>query len=175
MEIEAVSQKLMEFPDRVLDRGTPITDNRVEAFEHAIGFTLTDEFKFLVKRHNPASVSGTGIFGFGQEFGGSAFEKMYTMVTATYQDFIPKTVVPFSPDGAGNYYCLDLSRRQGETCPVVFYQLNFLYENLEDIETCHPSFAAWVSDVMIGWNQELPDEKKGSIWNSIKSLFKKKG
>jgi hypothetical protein len=67
---------------------------------------------------------------------------------------MPKYFLPFSPDGYGNHYCLDFSRIKNEICPIVFWQHDFKYENLTEVETCNNSFVDWVNEVLIEWTLE---------------------
>lgn len=67
---------------------------------------------------------------------------------------MPLEFLPFSSDGRGNHYCLDLSRLKGGSCPVIFWQWDFQYPNIEAVETCNESFYDWLDEVMIGWTLE---------------------
>lgn len=65
---------------------------------------------------------------------------------------LPPHLVPFSPDGWGNHYCLDTARWKGSECPVVFWD----HERSPDQapETTHDSFLEWLADVL----EECGDE-----------------
>lgn len=152
MSIQDSYQNLLQFEDDRLELGQAITDDRLEQFEKKLGYTLTSEFKYLMRKHNGFSVSGCEVYGIGDEFNNRSLDKMYDLISPSYQDFIPKSVVPFSPDGAGNYYCLDLSRSNGDTCPIVFYQTHYEYQDLNDLETCNHNLEEWIDEVMIEWN-----------------------
>lgn len=152
MSIQESYQNLLKFDEILLNLGKPISDDRLEKFEQKIGHDLTAEFKYIMKKHNGLSVSGCDIYGIGEEFKNGSLDKMYDLISKYYQDFIPKSFIPFSPDGAGNYYCLDLSRSSGDICPIVFYQSNYEYADLTDVETCNNSLEDWINEVMIEWN-----------------------
>lgn len=177
MKIIETYQKVLEFKNKGLDEGKAITDLRVENFESKCNVTLTDEFKFLIKKHNNISIYGVEIYGFGEEFGGSSFEKMYALLNSYEWPFHSIKYIPFSPDGMGNYYCLDLNRGDKEKCPIIFYQIGYKYKSVEEIETCNESFADWVEEILIGYNidnlQEEDDDDGLSIWETIKNIFKK--
>jgi cell wall assembly regulator SMI1 len=68
---------------------------------------------------------------------------------------MPHHFLPFSNDGRGNHYCLDLSRLTGQSCPVVFWQWNYDYASLEEVEACNDNFVSWVKEVMIDWTLEM--------------------
>jgi hypothetical protein len=65
-----------------------------------------------------------------------------------------RQLLPFSPDGAGNHYCLNLSKLQNGLAPVVFWQHDAQYNNEDELETCNPNFYEWVKEVMIDWTCE---------------------
>jgi hypothetical protein len=68
---------------------------------------------------------------------------------------MPNFFFPFSPDGQGNHYCLDLSKIQDNICPVVFWQWDFEYDDIEDVEVCNTNFADWIDEVMVKWTLKI--------------------
>lgn len=68
---------------------------------------------------------------------------------------LPHHLVPFSPDGWGNLYCLDTSQMQEGECPVVFWNHD-LDEDQQPQQT-HRTFVDWLEE-MIRWQQELDAE-----------------
>lgn len=59
---------------------------------------------------------------------------------------LPPHLVPFSPDGWGNHYCLDTTQlREGE-CPVVFWNHEAAADQTP--ERTHRSFTAWLAEVL---------------------------
>ena len=59
---------------------------------------------------------------------------------------LPLTLIPVSPDGWGNYYCLDTARLQNEECPIAFW--NHELGKHQVVQTTHDSFAHWLSDLI---------------------------
>jgi hypothetical protein len=177
MKITEIYQKVLEFKDKGLDEGKPIVDQRIEEFENKFNIILTDEYKFLIQKHNNISIGGVEIYGIGEEYKGSSFEYMYKLINEHTWPYFSSNYIPFSSDGAGNYYCLDLTRSNKETCPIIFYQIGYNYSSIEDIETCNENFAEWLEEVMIGYNIDNLEEDFDddlSIWDTIKNIFKKK-
>ncbi len=175
MSIETTYQTLIKFDDTLLTLEEPIIDNRLEAFETKNSIKLTNEFKFMLKRHNGFSLSGTEVYGIGKEYGAKSLDILYDNEHSNFPDFITKDIIPFSPDGAGNHYCLDLTKSTIETCPIIFYQHDFEYKDINDIETCNNSFAEWIDDVMISWTLEdynYNGSSKASLLYKLKQLFK---
>jgi cell wall assembly regulator SMI1 len=158
-----------------LTLGEPIHDNRLNLFEDKYGIKLTTEFKFMLQRHNGFSLSGTEVNGLGNELRAQSLDRLYEQVQSNYQKFMPKEIIPFSADGAGNYYCLDLTRSVNEICPIIFYQHDYEYNDINDIETCNSNFAEWIDEVMITWTLEQYDyngASKTGILYKLKKLFK---
>lgn len=152
---EAVASELLQFSKEVLELGNPITDDRLELFEQKIGYDLPLDFKYFLKRFNRFSLRGTEVMGIGDEFKESSLEKVYNFEHVEVGNKMPAQFLPFSNDGSGNHYCLDLSRiSELKTCPIIFWQWDFEYESIDDVETCNENFYEWIKEVMIEWTLE---------------------
>jgi cell wall assembly regulator SMI1 len=149
-----IYSELLKFSNSILNLENPITDNRIEEFEKEIEYKLPNDYKYFIKNHNGFSLSGTEVYGIGVEFKDSSMIKIYDFEHNGIQNPMPKYFLPFSPDGYGNHYCIDLSRIENEICPIVFWQHDYSYEMITDVETCNMSFAEWINEVMIEWTLE---------------------
>ena len=65
-------------------------------------------------------------------------------------------LVPFSPDGQGNFYCFNTKNLtdNGDSCPIVFWVSNYIYSKDDQPEIVNNSFVDWVNEVVIGWTLE---------------------
>jgi cell wall assembly regulator SMI1 len=149
-----VLEKIHQFSSDLLDLGEPITDNKLSEFEHQIGFQLPLDFSYILTKHNYISLAGTEVLGIGSEFREESLDKVYLFEHNWVGNPMPKEFLPFSPDGRGNHYCLDLSRMKNSLCPVVFWQHDYTYSKKEEVETCNENFIDWVEEVMIEWALE---------------------
>lgn len=161
-QCETALGKLHAFSDDMLQLGEPITDNRLVEFEAHIGFKLPVDFKYILTQHNSFSLSGTAVLGIGEQFKGSSLEKVYHVEQEEVGNPMFKEYLPFSPDGRGNHYCLDLSRLENHVCPIVFWQHDVLYSDKSEVETCNDNFIAWMDEVMIGWAIEEMNQNDSS-------------
>jgi hypothetical protein len=148
---ERVISELYKFSENILEIGKRIEDDRLELFEKSIKFNLSSDYKYLIKKHNRFSLYGTLIYGIDEDLRGSSLDKVYNFEHYEVSNKMPSFFVPFSPDGRGNHYCLDLSRLVNEVSPIVFWQWNCVYENIEDVETCNNNFLDWVQESVIDW------------------------
>jgi cell wall assembly regulator SMI1 len=148
---ELVLTELSKFDDDSLHLGPPILDNRLEAFERQIGLLLPFDFKYLLKKHNGIGLSGTEVYGIDKELRGSSLDEVYHFEHDLVDNEMPVHYLPFSPDGFGNHYCLDLSKIVNGVSPVIFWQHDYFYKNLAEVEVCNNSFTEWMDEVMIGW------------------------
>jgi hypothetical protein len=153
--LEHVVSEFNKFSSELIDLGSSIEDNRVELFEKNNSLLLPIDFKKIIKMYNGFSLSGTQVYGIGEEFRGSSLEAVYNFEHFAVNNQMSKHFVPFSPDGRGNHYCLDLSRLLSDnSCPIVFWQSSFIYNSLNEVETCNDNFIEWVQEVMIDWTLE---------------------
>jgi cell wall assembly regulator SMI1 len=148
-------EELYKFSSEILLLGENILDSRIEDFEKIIGLKLPEDFKYIIKKHNGITLAGTEFYGLSSKFEGNSLDKIYTFEHSEVENPMPNFFFPFSPDGQGNHYCLDLSKIQDNICPVVFWQWDFEYDDIEDVEVCNTSFVDWIDEVMIEWTIKI--------------------
>lgn len=156
--IEKCNQTLKElykFSSEILYLEKEILDARIEDLEKEIGYKLPEDFKYVIKKHNGITLAGTEIYGLSSELKGCSLDMVYKFEHFEVNSPMPKNFFPFSPDGQGNHYCFDLSKIKDSICPVVFWQWDFEYENIEDVEICNDNFIDWVDEVMIEWTLQI--------------------
>lgn len=149
-----IIEELMKFSSDILSLGHPIEDNRIENFELKFGVNLPSEFKTFMKKFNGLDMMGTEVLPFDSLIENSIEGTYYYEHNKTIQPQ-SKELVTFSPDGRGNFYCLDTSKiNNNGTCPVVFFQSLYLYSENDRPEVCNETFADWVGEVVIEWTLE---------------------
>lgn len=154
-ECDFVINELLKFSDSLLELGEPIVDNRLEVFEINIEQNLSNDFKYILRKFNGFSLNGTIVNGLGSIFGDSSLDEVYNFEHFNALNKMPHCLFPFSNDGRGNYYCLDLSKYNGcGVCPIVFWQWDYHYKDMSEIEICNINFCDWIREVMIEWTLE---------------------
>ncbi len=143
-----------EAPENCLGNGATVDE--IHAVERELGVRLPESYCWFLREFG---------FTFWPEFiYGIAHGKSPGM-RVTWQAAVerarvtpplPRHLVPFSPDGWGNHYCLDTARWNGPECPVVFWD----HEQSENQapETTHGSFLEWLEDAL----EESGDEEEGA-------------
>jgi SMI1-KNR4 cell-wall len=146
-----IISKLLKFSDDILELGATIQDNRIKNFENACELILPNDFKKFITKINGFSVMGTEVYGFDKEKANS-IENIYYR---EHRDVIVpqyKHLVPFSPDGRGNFYCLDtLNQLKNGDFPIVFWVSNYYYTINDTPEIITNNFTEWVDKIVIGW------------------------
>jgi cell wall assembly regulator SMI1 len=150
-------EELYKFSSEILYLGKSIEDSRVENLEKEIGFKLSEDFKYIIKKHNGIILAGTEIYGLSSELRGKSIDEIYKFEHYEVENPMPKNFFPFSPDGQGNHYCLDLSKIENGICPVIFWQWDFEYADIEDVEICNDNFTDWIDEVIIEWTLQTYD------------------
>ncbi|MEO6980532.1 MAG: SMI1/KNR4 family protein [Mucilaginibacter sp.] len=142
--------QLQKFDASIVFLGSTINDKRLELFENEIGFELSLDFKYIIKKHNRIILHGTEIYGFDKHLRGCSLDEIYQYEhNEEVYNTMPSEFLPFSPDGRGNHYCLNLSKLINGICPVIFWQHDFVYKNLEEVEECNGDFISWIKEVLI--------------------------
>ena len=153
-DCDMLLDELTKFDGSILNLGTFINDDRIRILEKNIGFNLPLDFKYIISVHNGVSLIGTTVYGLDETFKEESLDKIYHFEHFKVVNPMPAHLFPFSPDGGGNHYCLDLSQISNDISPVVFWQWDFSYEHLNQIERCNESFTDWMQEVMIDWTLE---------------------
>jgi len=153
-ECDLLLTELYKFDRGILSLGPPIDDERLELFEKQIGFYLSLDFKYIYQKHNRIVLTGTEIYGLDKSLRGTSLDEVYRYEHFDVYNKMPTEFLPFSADGRGNHYCLNLSKLKEGVCPVVFWQYDFNYESIEDVEQCNNTFVSWIKEVMIQWTLE---------------------
>lgn len=152
--MDSLISVLRRFSEHVLGMGSSIDDDRIEEFEQYRQIVLPNDFKQFIKRVNGFELMGTEVYGFdnGEV---NAIENVYYF--EHFEVIIPQYdyLVPFSPDGRGNFYCLDTAHRaENGDCSVVFWVSNYEYSHENSPEITHHNFLEWVQEVVIDWTLE---------------------
>lgn len=152
---EQTLEKLYRFSSELLQLGEEdISDLKLEEFEKEIGCKLADDFKYILKKHNGIILAGTEVYSLSDDAEGKSLDNIFTFEHDEVENPMPKNFLPFSPDGRGNHYCLDLAGNSDGICPVVFWQHDFEYDSIDAVEICNDSFTDWIDEVMVGWTLE---------------------
>jgi cell wall assembly regulator SMI1 len=150
-ECDFVINELSQFSSGIISLGSIITDNRIDVFENQIKYELPLDFKYILKQYNGISLSGVEVYGLDLALRGSSLDEIYQFEHFKAAHKMPLFFLPFSPDGRGNHYCLNLDKKQDGQCPVVFWQWDFEYKSDDEVEECYNSFLDWIKEEMIDW------------------------
>ena len=152
-QIKAIWLELNRFSDDMVTFNDPVKEEAITQFEEEYNLMLPLDFKAFLRLSNGLTLCGSDIYGFGnREYGENLnsvyFYEHFNVVIAQF-DFL----VPFSPDGGGNFYCLDCRKisQTSESCPVVFWVSNYDYMGNDMPEVTNDSFSGFINEYIIGW------------------------
>ena len=155
-DVEAVVAELAKFAPDVCERGDPANPALVAAFERATALVLPADYRAVVAHVNGFSVMGNEVYGLRGPDESASLESVYRFEHDEVQVPQPTYLVPFSPDGGGNFYCFDTRYPSTATgsCPVVFWVSNYRYTEADPPGVVYPTFLAFVQEVIIAWPLE---------------------
>ena len=121
---EAVNE-LRKFSPRILSCHNPVDPELIERFESRFKVKLPKDYKYLLSITNGFSLMGNEVFGMtDQEYGDDLFS-VYQF--EHFEVIVPQYnyLIPFSPDGGGNFYCFDtrVETNGGSSNQIVFFLL----------------------------------------------------
>jgi hypothetical protein len=151
---DLINNTFLKFSSDLIYLGPAINDDRLELLAKQIKFEFPVDFMCMLKSHNGFSLAGTEIYGMNYQLRGSSLDEVYKFEHYSVDNKMPLEFLPFSPDGYGNHYCLDLSAMREGLCPVVFWQHDFNYDTLKDVEICNNNLIEWIDECMIEWTLE---------------------
>lgn len=152
--MEDLIVELNKFSSDIIELNRPIADNRIMQFEEQYSIILPSDFKNFISKINGFNLMGTQVYGFNKA-NPNSIENVY--YREHFEVKVPQAVeiVPFSPDGGGNFYCFDTSQKRSDgTCPVIFWVSNYLYSELDKPEIVNVNFLDWAKQVVIKWTLE---------------------
>ncbi len=136
-----------------LAKALPVDAEQVAFFEHTLGHALPNDYKQMLQVTDGFSLLGNEVCGLAGAHGLAALYHREHALVAMPQY---AQLVPFSPDGRGNFYCFDTasSTHGGQSCTVLFWASNYPYNAEDTPEITHQSFGEWLEECMIEWNPE---------------------
>lgn len=121
--INNIVNKFNLFPDDEIELYSPIEEKNILWFEDKFQLRIPQEYKEFLKYSNGLYLSGYVFLGIVQGTDRAyGLDSIYDFEHYEAGNEMPKTLLPFSPDGFGNHYCLDI--RNGN---VVFWEHDLDY------------------------------------------------
>jgi len=152
-----IINELKKFDSKVLDLNEPLTNlELIYKFEITNKVILPNDYKEFIKEINGFSLMGIEVYGVLPEDNPNSLFSIYdyehNYIKVTQYDYL----VPFSPDGGGNFYCFDTRSLNNETdiCPIVFWVSNYEYTESDQPEIVNADFLEFIQEVVIEWTLE---------------------
>lgn len=150
-EMDEVIAELSKFTSRVLDWRIPADINLIERFESEYQVNLPEDYKYLLSITNGFSLMGFEVLGIMWDR--KAHDLVDTYRIEHFEVIVPqyKHLIPFSPDGGGNFYCFDthVKTNNNASNQIVFWYSNYEYSELDPPEITHQSLADYIKNWII--------------------------
>lgn len=149
LNIDSIIQRIQDFKEEYVECFDPISDDALQLAQENIPFQLPADYIRLLQFSNGILICGDEVLGINHK----PFDliKAYKTEHEATQMRMPSHIVPFAPDGRGNYYCFDA--QQGNQ--IVFWVTNYQYSEEDKPEVVNFDFCDWFNEVMIDWCIEL--------------------
>ena len=132
------------------EKGAGASDQEIVDVERAIGVQLPNSYKAFLATFGWARIDHDPLYGVGPDV-----PRPYALVRHVISErtdcepAIPKHLVPFMNDGAGNHYCLETSYMRDGECPVVFWDHEHEDGSDQSPLQLSSSFDHWIVDRII--------------------------
>jgi hypothetical protein len=155
--MKKIFEIINSFNKDYVENYSPVEERDILKAEKFFHYKLPSEYKEFLKYSNGITIDGNEIYGIGNE------EEDIISIYSREHDYIQypmySNIIPFSPDGRGNYYCFDVNNGN----KIIFWVSNYLYTEYDTPEVVNETFKEWFQEVMIDW----------TIENNNEDLFKK--
>ena len=155
LEINSIVNHLKKFSPEVLELRSPVIESTIKNFERKYNIILPYDYKYLLSITNGFTLMGNEIYGISDNIShlsmdlSSAYEFEHNDVYIPQYDYL----IPFSPDGMGNFYCFDIRDLiDGNIlCNIVFWQSNYIYTSNNQPEITHKNLSEYINECIIEW------------------------
>ncbi|GHS88252.1 hypothetical protein FACS189487_06100 [Campylobacterota bacterium] len=155
--MEKIFEIIGSFNNDYVKNYPPVKEKNILKAEMFFKCKLPSEYIIFLKYSNGIIIDGDVIYGIGNN------EEDIINVYNREHDYVQypmfNNIIPFSPDGGGNYYCFDINNENR----IIFWQSNYPYTEQDTPEIVNETFKEWFQEVMIEW----------TIENNYDDLFKK--
>lgn len=138
--------ELHKFSSSIITFNPPVRSEDVLVFEKQFNVLLPNDYKELVQIHNGFELMGDVVLGvFSEENPRNNLNDCYAFEHFDSVSPMPKDLIPFSPDGYGNYYCFDT-----KTNSIVFWESECDYSE-EAPEVVYKDLYSMIHEIFIDW------------------------
>jgi len=141
MSIENMTTTIERLLDKDLGDGASM--DAIQTAERELGVKFPNDYEAYLRTYGWARLIYDELYGIGDSVPSHLNLTMNTLRERTdFRPCLPNHLVPVMPDGAGNHYCLDLSKTESGACPVVFWD----HDEAEDQtpRIVGKSFSDWI-------------------------------
>jgi len=155
-KIDDLILELKKFSPKILTLNPSVNPKLLEEFEKTFGVKLPNDYKYLLSKTNGFNLMGDEVLGitfssYGEDLVSTYKFEHFEVVYPQY-----KYLIPFCPDGGGNFYCFDSVRKtnNGDSCKIIFWTSNYEYTESDPPEVTHNCLADFINECIIGWTLE---------------------
>ena len=154
-----IVEQLKNFAPEIATFGESISPNLIIEFENLYGVQLPCDYKSIISLINGFSIMGSEVYGIGPTSVTLPLHNVYQFEHFEVSYPQPLYLIPFSPDGGGNFYCFDTRYQtsNGNSYSIVFWVSNFNYTVEDQPEIVFNTFTDFVQEVIINWTLEEYD------------------
>jgi hypothetical protein len=131
----------------------PVENSKILETERLLKLKLPNDYVEFLSFSNGVIIDGDELLGIGNKQNDllETYKREHFATKFPMVDYI----LPFSPDGRGNFYCFDLKENN-----IIFWVNNYLYNENDKPEVVYSNFHEWFNEVMIEWVIENNDRNE---------------
>ncbi|ODS37091.1 MAG: hypothetical protein A7316_02185 [Candidatus Altiarchaeales archaeon WOR_SM1_86-2] len=159
MDYKKLKTKLLSIQeDTKFRKGANIEE--IKEAEKILGVKLPESYKRFLQDFNGGGIGHFVICGIGEDhpdYQGMNIVKLTLELRNDYRPnyYIPNNLIPFYDYGNGDYDCFDTNKFEEGECPVVVWNHETFFENLNDLtknyEVINKNFIEWLNKKVESW------------------------
>ena len=155
-KIDEIILELKKFSSNSVTLNPPVDTTFLNKFERDFQIELPNDYKYLLSLTNGFNLMGDEVLGIHYLPNISDIVDVYKYEHFSIINPQYPYLVPFSPDGGGNFYCFDTRKKtqEGDSNNIVFWQSDYEYTESDTPEITHDCLADFINECIISWTLE---------------------
>jgi cell wall assembly regulator SMI1 len=138
-------QALIEERTAEADRFPPPSEAQIGEAEATLGVKFPRSYRWFLLTYGAMS-GAEDIYGVSHNLPDYLSLVQNVLAERTqFEPHIPHSLIPVSPDGSGNHYCIDTARMVKGEAPIIFWDHE---SDNTDLETTHATFADFLEEIL---------------------------
>ena len=149
-DLQKIITELDKYSPKILTKYSGISEDRIIEFEQKLKYRLPEDFKNFLKVCNGFEIVSDIVYGIHPDDNKLDLYSNYLWEKDESGNPIFEHLLPISPNGFGDYYCLDLKTldENYQNCNIIFWQHDYEFSADDQPEVDCKSFFEFIWELL---------------------------